>query len=192
MTSNVLVWILGASSIIISLFGSGYFIMCLNPDLMKDYIIIWALLLTMGISSVIEVIYFITGLVLFIMQNKTLGLTLGSIVRLFDPLLQVLATSGLLVSVIIFNPSGGNDDGIFQLIVILAMSTVKIFITYTTMIFLYDYNSHKNTAVELSDSNRPYTFVPSKDNETVESEKVAKPIFLVPAQGIMPIYVMNN
>ena len=166
--------------------------MCLNPDLMKDYIVIWVLLLILGISSIIEVIYFITGLVLFIMQNKTLGLTLGSIVRMLDPLLQVLATAGLLVAAIIFNPSGGNDDGIFQIIIILAMSTVKIFITYTTMLFLYDYNSHKNTTVELSDSRGPYTFVPSKDNATVELEKVAKPFLLVSAQGMMPIYVMNN
>jgi hypothetical protein len=192
MPSVITNYILASSSIIFSMGASAYFLMCLNPDLMADFIVIWVTLLVMGVLSVLEFIYFITALVFLIMKNYTLGLTLNQIIRSIDPILQFLSIVVMLGAAYIFDPANGNDDGIFQIIVILAMSCMKTFITYTTLVFLNDINLHPPATIEVSDRQGPYAYVPSKDTEVVEPEQDAKPMIVVPAQRMIPIYVMHN
>jgi hypothetical protein len=186
MISTIVIWIFDVVCFLFCGGASLYFFMSLNSDLMSDIMPLWLTLLVLGVLSAVECVYFIAFLVFKIISMSTLALTFTNILLLFDPLLQVVGNLAILGCVYIYDPAAGNDDAIFQIIIIMLGNILKYFVTYLTLKFNYDavstsYDVEEAMPVMMSERRGPYTFVPAKDAETVEAPKqLVQPVFLVP------------
>ena len=217
MAITVACWIMNAASIILTMGTSGYYVACLNPDLMKDYLYIWVSLLVMGVASVIEFLYFMVAIVMLMISSYSTVQLLTNILRLYDPALQIIGDVGFLVTIILFDPIKGSDDGIFQVIIVFLVGGVKMFLTYTTLMFNYDATYYTEEA------SIDYANVPNREPESEpEPEPEIKPLpelkeaqkapttltptsttaapqiaiirngraYLVPADNLRPVYVV--
>ena len=201
MTISVACWVLNASCIILTMGTSGYYVVCLNADLMRDYLFIWISLLVLAVAAVLEFLYFCTALVLLIMGTScySLARTLATVMRTFDVVLQIVGDFGFLITIFIFNPINGSDDGIFQVIIVFLIGGVKTFLTYTTYLFNYD--------VSFTSSSEAYVNVPTQEFEPHaevrpdEKPKTEGPqvmtvkgqrYYLVPANSLLTVYVAPN
>ncbi len=194
--STAVVWAFGIISFLYCTAASVYFVISvLNTDLISDALFLWIVLLVMCVLSVVEALYFLLFVIFKAISMTSLNSTLTNILTLYDPIAQIIANIGFLVCVYIYDPAAGNDDGIFQIIVVLLASMYKFFLSYLTLYFNYDslvyYNSEKEAVVVMSERRGPYTFVPAKDMETAETEKVVpqslQPVILVPLPHNFPV-----
>ena len=197
MVSPIVTWTLNSFCLIFCGLASVYFILCLNPVLMKDVIALWGVLLLMGVLSVLELVYFLLFMVFTIINNKELAYTFTKLLLLYDPLVQVLSNLAFIIVVFIFDPVHGSDDGILQEIIIFLVASLKGFLTYSAILFNKDnkeWPGPTQDLVEVSDRKALYTFVPTKDqDEPAQPTPSAQPVYLIPVQaGQMPFYVMKH
>lgn len=187
------VYIFGALCLIISLVTSAYYVLCLNPDLMKDILFLWVTLLVSAVVAVLDFLYFVLFFVFFFLRSR-LAFTITDILRGFEPYFEILVNFSFVTLVIIYNPAHGNDDGILQLIIIALVGFLKTFLVYAGLVFNYDASRYfgieqeKETEME---RRGPYAFVPSKDFEKEEVQSIQQPVFLLPAKGLVPVYLVK-
>ena len=186
VVSAGVMYVLNVFSILVTLALTGYYVVAImSTDLMNNLFFVWVTLLVLGVLSLIEAIYFILALAFYIMTNRSLSLLLCNIVRLYDSPAQIVGNIAFMAEAVLYNLSGGSDDGTFQIIAILLAGGVKLFLTAATLAFNYNWGSYGAVEEEETEHQRgPYTFTRVK---TVEEEEAPKPV-----QQIQPIYLVAN
>jgi len=143
----------------------------------------------MGALSVIETLYSLLYIV-FMFVSKSLGQTFTSILLMFEPYVQLLASFGFVALAIFFNPTGGSAQGTFQIMLIFLVSGLKFFLTFAQMYLNdddYRYPSAVEEDVQVSDR-RLYTFVSNKEPE---QEQKVQPIYMIQVPQGADLYMMK-